>query len=65
MPRQNTATETRLNTVRAYLTPAFTLLDELSDAFGCSFVQPISKTALLLITVVQVMNFMIIICQWQ
>jgi energy-converting hydrogenase Eha subunit F len=64
MPRQNTATETRLNTITAYLTPALMLLDELNDAFGSSFVQPMSKTTLSLITAVQVIDSTIMICQW-
>jgi hypothetical protein len=65
MPRHNTVTETRLNTIIAYLTPALTLLDELNDAFGSSFVRPISKTTLSLITAVQVMHFIIILWKWQ
>jgi hypothetical protein len=59
MPRHNIVTEARLNTITVYLTPALALLDELNDAFGSSFVQPISKTALSLITAVQVRNLRI------
>ncbi|KAJ7889983.1 hypothetical protein B0H13DRAFT_1887836 [Mycena leptocephala] len=43
MPRQNTGADTRLSNITGYLTPALTLLDELNDAFGSSFVQPITK----------------------
>ncbi|KAJ7791134.1 hypothetical protein B0H14DRAFT_3567829 [Mycena olivaceomarginata] len=53
MPRQNTVSETRLNTITAYLTPTLTLLEELNDAFDSPFVQLISKTTLSLITAVQ------------
>jgi hypothetical protein len=65
MPRQNTSTaaDTRLSNITAYLTPALTLLDELNDAFGSSFLQPILKTTLSLITAAQVMN--LIIFEWQ
>jgi hypothetical protein len=63
MPRQLTVTETRLNTITAYLTPAIQLLDEVNDAFGSSFLRPISKTTLSLIVGVQVTN--LIISQWR
>ncbi|KAJ7828411.1 hypothetical protein B0H13DRAFT_1917100 [Mycena leptocephala] len=55
MPRQNTSTaaDTRMSNITAYLTPALTLLDELNDAFGSSFLQPILKTTLSLITAAQ------------
>ncbi|KAJ7819424.1 hypothetical protein B0H13DRAFT_1921785 [Mycena leptocephala] len=53
MPRQNTGADTRLSNITGYLTPALTLLDELNDAFGSSFVQPITKTTLSLIMLVQ------------
>ncbi|KAJ7810219.1 hypothetical protein B0H14DRAFT_2607507 [Mycena olivaceomarginata] len=53
MPRQNTTAEARLNTITAYLTPALTLLDDLNDALGSSFVQPISVATLSLITAMQ------------
>jgi hypothetical protein len=59
MPRHNIVTEAQLNTITVYLTPALALLDELNDAFGSSFVQLISKTALSLITAVQVRNLRI------
>jgi energy-converting hydrogenase Eha subunit F len=63
MPRQLTVTETRLNTITAYLTPAIQLLDEVNDAFGSSILRPISKTTLSLIVGVQVTN--LIISQWR
>jgi hypothetical protein len=63
MPRQLTVTETRLNTITAYLTPAIQLLDEVNDAFGSSFLRPISKTTLSLIVGVQVTN--LIVSQWR
>jgi energy-converting hydrogenase Eha subunit F len=50
-------TEARLNTITAYLTPAVKLLDDINDAFGSSFLQPISKTTLSLILEVQVTDF--------
>ncbi|KAJ7924603.1 hypothetical protein B0H13DRAFT_1863831 [Mycena leptocephala] len=50
MPRQPTVSETRLKNLAAYLTPALALLDEITDAFGSSFIQPISKTTLSLFT---------------
>jgi hypothetical protein len=54
MPRQSTATEIRFNTITACFTPALTPLNELDDAFGPLFVQPISNTILSLITTVLV-----------
>jgi hypothetical protein len=53
-PHQLTVTESRLNTITAYLTPAVKLLDDINDAFGSSFLQPISKTTLSLIVEVEV-----------
>ncbi|KAJ7025826.1 hypothetical protein C8F04DRAFT_1400355, partial [Mycena alexandri] len=53
MPRQNPATEVRINSITACLTPALTLLDELNDALGSPFILPIVKTVEALITRVQ------------
>ncbi|KAJ7787104.1 hypothetical protein B0H14DRAFT_3163428 [Mycena olivaceomarginata] len=53
MAHQPTVTETRLAIITAHLTPAVRLFNELYDAFGISFVQPISKTTLSLVTAVQ------------
>lgn len=46
--------EIRVNNIRTGLTPALALLNELSDAFGPPFLQPISKTVVSLMTTVQV-----------
>jgi hypothetical protein len=54
MPRQSTVIEIRLDNITACLTPIVTLLNELNDAFGPPFIQPISNTILSLITTVQV-----------
>ncbi len=56
MPRQPIAIKTLLTNTIACLTLALTLLNELNDAFGPQFVQPISNTVLSLITIVQVMS---------
>ncbi|KAJ7118161.1 hypothetical protein C8R44DRAFT_738110 [Mycena epipterygia] len=40
-----------------YLTPIVTILNELHDRFGTPFVQPISNTALSLISIVQIHTF--------
>jgi hypothetical protein len=64
MPRQLTVSEGRLYTITAHLMPAAKLLDEINDAFGSSFLQPISKTTLSLIKGVQVTNFGIYLWQW-
>ncbi|KAJ7184704.1 hypothetical protein C8R46DRAFT_1300024 [Mycena filopes] len=53
MPRPRTVAETRVDNVTAYLTPALTLLNELNDAFGLSYVQPIIKTTQALLVGVQ------------
>ncbi|KAJ7166836.1 hypothetical protein C8R46DRAFT_1192145 [Mycena filopes] len=53
MPRPHTAAKTRVDNITAYLTPALTLLDELNDAFGLPYVQPIIKTTQALIVGVQ------------
>ncbi|KAJ7885238.1 hypothetical protein B0H13DRAFT_1889659 [Mycena leptocephala] len=53
MPRQPSVTEIRLENIKACLAPAVTLLNELNDAFGPSFVQPISNTVQSLISAVQ------------
>ncbi|KAJ7166804.1 hypothetical protein C8R46DRAFT_1192123 [Mycena filopes] len=50
MPR---AVKTRVDNITAYLTPALSILDELNDAFGLSYVQPIIKTTQALIVGVQ------------
>ncbi|KAJ7893321.1 hypothetical protein B0H14DRAFT_3854518, partial [Mycena olivaceomarginata] len=50
MPRQPTVTEIRLANITASLTPALTLLNELNDAFGPLFIQPISNTVLSLMS---------------
>lgn len=54
MPRQPPVTEIRVNNIIALLEPAKTLLNELNDAFGTSFVQAISNTITSLITAIQV-----------
>jgi hypothetical protein len=64
MSCQPRVTETRLNTITAYLMPAVKLLDDINDAFGSSFLQPISKTTLSLIKGVQVTDFVISLWQW-
>jgi hypothetical protein len=56
MPRQPTVTEIRLNSITACLTAALTLLNELNDAFGPPFIQPISNTVLSLMAMVQVIT---------
>ncbi|KAJ7302608.1 hypothetical protein DFH08DRAFT_826489 [Mycena albidolilacea] len=56
MPRQPTVTETRITNITACLTPALTLLNELNDAFGPPFIQPISNTVLSLMAMVQVIT---------
>lgn len=56
MPRQPTATESRVSKIISALEPAITLLEEINDAFGTPFVQAISNTTHALITAVQVMN---------
>ncbi|KAJ7181055.1 hypothetical protein C8R46DRAFT_1187284, partial [Mycena filopes] len=48
-----TTTKTRLNSITACLTPALSLLDELNDAFGLPFVQPIIKTTQAILVEVQ------------
>ncbi|KAJ7025126.1 hypothetical protein C8F04DRAFT_1269484 [Mycena alexandri] len=53
MPRQDPATEARIHNLIACLTPALTLLEELNDAFGPPFIQPIIKTVQALIAGVQ------------
>ncbi|KAJ7822019.1 hypothetical protein B0H14DRAFT_2598820 [Mycena olivaceomarginata] len=53
MPHQPTATELHIQIITSGLAAAVTLLDELNDAFGPPFIQPISKTILLLIDVTQ------------
>ncbi|KAJ7028894.1 hypothetical protein C8F04DRAFT_1265460 [Mycena alexandri] len=53
MPRQDTTTEARIHSLIAYLTPAVTLLDNLNDAFGPPFIQPIVKTVEALIAGLQ------------
>ncbi|KAJ7181035.1 hypothetical protein C8R46DRAFT_1187272 [Mycena filopes] len=53
MPHPSATAEVRVNNITAYLTPALTLLDELNDAFGLPYVQPIIKTTQALITGVQ------------
>jgi hypothetical protein len=54
MPRQLAAMDIRLSNVAACLTPAVALLNELNDAFGPPFVDPILKTVVSLMTAVQV-----------
>ncbi|KAJ7887263.1 hypothetical protein B0H14DRAFT_3725032 [Mycena olivaceomarginata] len=53
MPRQSTVTGIRLNNIKGCLTPALTLLQELNDAFGPPFIQPIANTIESLIDMVQ------------
>ncbi|KAJ7711081.1 hypothetical protein B0H14DRAFT_2645936 [Mycena olivaceomarginata] len=56
MPRQPTVTEIRLTSITACLTPALTLLNELNDAFGPPFIQPISNTVVSLMAMVQLIT---------
>ncbi|KAJ7763293.1 hypothetical protein B0H16DRAFT_1804266 [Mycena metata] len=53
MPREDPATEARIHELTACLAPAVTLLEELNNAFGPPFIQPIVKTVQALITGVQ------------
>ncbi|KAJ6451033.1 hypothetical protein C8R45DRAFT_1113764 [Mycena sanguinolenta] len=53
MPRQPTVTEIRLENLAACLAPIVTTLNELHDAFGSPFVQPISERVTSLIKLVQ------------
>ncbi|KAJ7131102.1 hypothetical protein C8R44DRAFT_731370 [Mycena epipterygia] len=53
MPHQPTATEVRMNSVLAILTPMVTLLNEMTDAFGTPFMRAISSTTLSLMALVQ------------
>ncbi|KAF7358455.1 hypothetical protein MVEN_00896000 [Mycena venus] len=53
MPPQSTLAETRLNNITTCLTSTLALLEEISDAFGTPFIQPISNTTQSLITAVQ------------
>ncbi|KAJ7023859.1 hypothetical protein C8F04DRAFT_1270925 [Mycena alexandri] len=53
MPRQPTVTEIRLTNITACLTPALTLLNELNDAFGPLFIQPISNTVVSVMAMIQ------------
>ncbi|KAJ7166866.1 hypothetical protein C8R46DRAFT_1219249 [Mycena filopes] len=53
MPHPHTTIKSRVDSITAYLTPALTLLGELNDAFGLSYVQPIIKTVQALIVGVQ------------
>ncbi|KAJ7865609.1 hypothetical protein B0H14DRAFT_2573799 [Mycena olivaceomarginata] len=45
MPRQKTASETRLTDIAAYMNPALTLFKDINNAFGTPFIQPIVNTA--------------------
>jgi hypothetical protein len=54
MPRQPSVTEIRLNNVRSSLNVAVGLLNMLNDSFGTPFLPAISRTALALITGVEV-----------
>jgi hypothetical protein len=56
MPRQPTATDIRLDSIAACLTPALALLKELNDAFGPPFIQTIVNTTETLINSIQVIN---------
>ncbi|KAJ6472073.1 hypothetical protein C8R45DRAFT_1104280 [Mycena sanguinolenta] len=53
MPRQPTVTEFRLESLASCLAPIVTVLNELHDAFGSPFVQPISDRVVSLIKLVQ------------
>ncbi|KAJ7046010.1 hypothetical protein C8F04DRAFT_1248270 [Mycena alexandri] len=53
MPREDPATEARIQKLTACLAPAVTLLEELNDVFGPSFIQPIVKTVQALIAGIQ------------
>ncbi|KAJ7453771.1 hypothetical protein FB451DRAFT_1565458 [Mycena latifolia] len=53
MPRPQTSTAARWNTIKNSLTSIATLLEELNDVFGTPFVQAISNTAASLIAAVQ------------
>ncbi|KAJ7174629.1 hypothetical protein C8R46DRAFT_1081438, partial [Mycena filopes] len=54
MSRPRTTTGIRIDNITAYLTPALALLDQLNDAFGLPYVQPIIRTIQTLIVGVQV-----------
>ncbi|KAJ6451071.1 hypothetical protein C8R45DRAFT_946470 [Mycena sanguinolenta] len=56
MPRQPTVTEIRLENLASCLAPIVTVLNELHDAFGSPFVQPISDRVASLIKLVQVLS---------
>ncbi|KAF8184096.1 hypothetical protein K438DRAFT_1937370 [Mycena galopus ATCC 62051] len=56
MPRQPTVDEIRLRNIAACLAFALPLLNEINDAFGPPFIQPISKTIEALIDSVQLMD---------
>ncbi|KAJ7715241.1 hypothetical protein B0H16DRAFT_1701747 [Mycena metata] len=53
MPRADPTSEARIHQLITCLAPAVTLLEELSDAFGPPFIQPIVKTVQALIAGVQ------------
>ncbi|KAJ7142594.1 hypothetical protein C8R44DRAFT_725932 [Mycena epipterygia] len=53
MPTQRTVTDSRLNNILVCLTSTITLLNEVNDAFGTSFIKAISNTTLSLVTAVQ------------
>ncbi|KAJ7812447.1 hypothetical protein B0H14DRAFT_2605764 [Mycena olivaceomarginata] len=53
MPRQPTATDIRLDSIAACLTPALALLKELNGAFGPPFIQTIVNTTETLINSIQ------------
>ncbi|KAJ7155780.1 hypothetical protein C8R46DRAFT_1196518 [Mycena filopes] len=53
MPYPHTTAKSRVDSITAYLTPALTLLDDLNDAFGLSYAQPIIKTTYALIAGLQ------------
>ncbi|KAJ7699094.1 hypothetical protein B0H16DRAFT_1705885, partial [Mycena metata] len=53
MPPQPTVTGIRLTNITACLTPAITLLNELNDAFGPLFIQPISNTVISVMGIIQ------------
>ncbi|KAJ7728887.1 hypothetical protein B0H16DRAFT_1428417, partial [Mycena metata] len=53
MPRRPTATEIRISSIAACLTPALALLSDVNDTFGTPFIQPIIKTTEALIAGIQ------------
>ncbi|KAJ7171266.1 hypothetical protein C8R46DRAFT_1032907 [Mycena filopes] len=55
MAHPHTAAKIRVDNITAYLTPGLILLDELNNAFGLPYAQPIIKTTQALIVGLQVL----------